>query len=110
MIWPASSDPPSRYAGEVAGLGTNGHESAPIHQLLARDQRFATDVTLAAASLTSAFLHPMPGFWGAEPRPSPFHGVALPWLTARLRYPLTWAFERTTGLEPATLTLARRQG
>jgi hypothetical protein len=52
------------------------------------------------------------GFTGAssrlEPRPSPFHGDALPGSTTVPICPLTWAFERTTGLEPATLTLARR--
>ena len=51
------------------------------------------------------------GFTGAssrlEPRPSPSDGDALPWSTARRKCPLSRAFERTTGLEPATLTLAR---
>ena len=42
-----------------------------------------------------------------EPRPSPFDGDALPGSAAIAKCPLSRAFERTTGFEPATLTLAR---
>jgi hypothetical protein len=53
------------------------------------------------------------GFTGTssrlEPRPSPSHGDALQGLWAVPTCPLTWAFERTTGFEPATLTLPIRR-
>jgi hypothetical protein len=41
-------------------------------------------------------------------RPSPSDGDALPGVARSSEYPLTRAFERTTGLEPATLTLAMK--
>ena len=54
------------------------------------------------------------GFTGAssglEPRPSPFSGDALPGSTATAKCHLSRAFERTTGFEPATLTLGKVLG